>query len=256
MPFVIVRTRASGAGVTVDAPNVLLKHLKSVCTTKEDKAQGFKQFKFQWLHSSESYRGGLEGKLECTHMSVRKILNTIEACGWMLVSTHSYGDSGSEYIMAQNPNAANVIGGGLPNKEPANPTTTMPDQRPSFSGVSGPSNLIAQSSAAEEGKTEKTEKLTEKTEKTEKTENSKVDRGEKMEKGEKVTEKSEKKERAPRQEAGQQPERTGTKGPPTQGLSSSWEGLNRRNSLLDEEEGTAEGPPLSPSALKKLPPPQ
>lgn len=128
MPFVIVRTRASGAGLTVDAPQTLLKHLKSVCATKEDKAQGFKAFKFQWLDSSESYRGGLEGtgfmhmcqvdgslltevmlsdsgKLECTHMSVRKVLNTLEACGWILVSTHSYGDSGSEYLMAQNPTA-------------------------------------------------------------------------------------------------------------------------------------------------------
>jgi len=102
MPFVIVRTRASGAGVCVDGPHALLKHLKSVCQTKEDKALGYKCFKFSWLHSSEAYRGGVEGKLECTHMSVRKILNTIEACGWFLHSTHNHGDSGSEYIFAQN----------------------------------------------------------------------------------------------------------------------------------------------------------
>lgn len=63
MPFVIVRTRASGAIVTVDAPQALLKHLKTVCVTKEDKELSYKPFKFQWIHASEAYRGGLEGKV-------------------------------------------------------------------------------------------------------------------------------------------------------------------------------------------------
>lgn len=35
-------------------------------------------------------------------MTVRKILNTIEHAGWTLVSSHSYTETGSEYIFAQN----------------------------------------------------------------------------------------------------------------------------------------------------------
>jgi len=132
MPFVIVRTRASGAGVCVDGPHALLKHLKSVCQTKEDKALGYKCFKFSWLHSSEAYRGGVEGKLECTHMSVRKILNTIEACGWLLHSTHNHGDSGSEYIFAQN------------TADPQLPFPLQQKKRAKTSGELGYANSVAE----------------------------------------------------------------------------------------------------------------
>eukprot|EP01134_Creolimax_fragrantissima_P007503 CFRG7503T1 len=115
MPFVIVRTRSSGAMVTIDAPQVLLKHLKTLCVTKDDKELGYKQFKFQWIPAREAYRGGLQGKMENTHMSVRKILNTIEAYGWVLVSTHSFSDTGAEYVLQNNTNMAPsaVIGGEL-----------------------------------------------------------------------------------------------------------------------------------------------
>jgi hypothetical protein len=61
MPFVIIRSRSSGAIVTIDGPQILLKHLKAVCVTKEDDSTNYKPFKFQWLHASESFRGGLEG---------------------------------------------------------------------------------------------------------------------------------------------------------------------------------------------------
>ncbi|KNC85135.1 hypothetical protein SARC_02659 [Sphaeroforma arctica JP610] len=115
MPFVIVRTRSSGAMVTIDAPQILLKALKSLCITKEDKELGYKPFKFSWIPPREAYRGGLQGKMENTHMSVRKILNTIEAYGWVLVSTHTFTDTGSEYVLQNNTQMASgcVLGGEL-----------------------------------------------------------------------------------------------------------------------------------------------
>lgn len=73
MPFVLVRTRASGAIVTIDAPQVLLKHLKAVCVTKEDENIGYKSFKFQWLYASESFRGGLEGMFSVARSDVRAV---------------------------------------------------------------------------------------------------------------------------------------------------------------------------------------
>eukprot|EP00121_Abeoforma_whisleri_P000240 Awhi_evm1s217 len=60
MPFVILRTRSSGASVCVDGPNNLLEYLRSNCRSKEDPQSGARPFKFSWLHHNERYRGGIE----------------------------------------------------------------------------------------------------------------------------------------------------------------------------------------------------